>query len=83
MTIENYVALSVGVIALLCGPLIVRNRRKIFGVISDTLRALGGTPGRQVVKMSSPFWVGFTGVVLAAIGVIAIIAGVFVREPLP
>lgn len=80
VTIENYVVIAAGVVALVCGPLIVRNRRKLFNVFADTNRALGGAPGRQVAKGSSPFWVGFVGVGLAVIGFVALLIGIFARS---
>lgn len=80
MTYENYIVIAVGIIALICGPLIVRNRVKIFDFFSVTLRALGAAPGRAAVKGSSPFWVGFTGAGLTFIGVVAFFAGIFARE---
>ena len=80
MTVENYLVMMVGVIALVCGPLIVRNRKKLFDVYADANRAMWGELGRQVAKRSSPFWVGFVGVGLAAIGFVAILIGIFARE---
>lgn len=80
MTIENYVAIAVGLIAIVCGPLMVRNRVKIFDTIANTNRALGGAPGREVAKRSSPWWIGFVGVGLSVIGIVAVIAGIVARE---
>ncbi|WP_372968627.1 hypothetical protein [Microbacterium sp.] len=80
MTIENYIVLAVGFVAVVCGPLIVRNRVKVFQLISDTQRALGGAVGRAVAAGSSPFWIGFAGVGLMIIGLVAIGAGIFGRD---
>lgn len=80
MTIENYIVLAVGLVAVVCGPLLVRNRDRLFEIFTDTNRALGGAPGREVKRLSSPWWVGFVGVGITIIGVVAIFAGIFARE---
>lgn len=80
MTYENYIVIAIGIIALICGPLVIRNRVKIFEFFAVTLRALGGAPGRAAVKGSSPFWIGFVGVGLTFIGVVAFFGGIFGRE---
>lgn len=80
MTIENYIVIAIGLVATVCGPLMTFNRERVYRLFADTNRALGGAPGRQVAKGSSPFWVGFVGVGFAVIGVVAIIVGIFARE---
>jgi hypothetical protein len=80
MTIENFIAIALGLVAVVCGPLMIRNRKKLYDLFADTQRALGGAPGRYVAKGSSPFWVGFVGVGCTAIGVVAILVGIFTRE---
>lgn len=54
MTFENYIAIAIGLVAVGCGPLLVRHRAKVFRVIADTNRAFGGPAGREVGKRSSP-----------------------------
>ena len=80
MTIENYIVIAVGLIAVVCGPLMVWHRVKVFRFFADAQRALGGAVGRTVAKRSSPFWIGFCGVGLTIIGLVAIGVGIFGRE---
>lgn len=80
MTIENYAVIAIGVIALVCGLAVFKNRQKLFGVFTDAHRAFGGALGRQVAKRASSFWVGFVGAGIIAIGVVAILIGIFARE---
>lgn len=79
MTAENYIVLSLGVIALIAGPLIARNSRKLFEITADANRALGGAPGRQVAKRGSAKWVRACGIALTIFGIIFLLAGIFVR----
>ena len=80
MTFENYIAIAIGLVAVGGGPLLVRHRAKVFRVIADTNRAFGGAAGREVGKRSSPWWIGFCGVGLTLIGVVAGLVGIFARE---
>lgn len=80
MTIENYIVIAVGLVAVVCGPLMVRHRVKVFRFFSDAQRALGGAVGRAVAEGSSPFWIGFVGAGLTFIGLVAIGVGIFGRE---
>jgi small-conductance mechanosensitive channel len=80
MTLENFIVIAIGVVSIICGALVVRNRSKLFDVFADANRALGGPPGREVARRSSPFWVGFVGAGIVVIGAVAILAGIFARE---
>lgn len=81
MTIENYIVMAVGLVVVVCGPLMVRHREKVSHFFSDAQRALGGRVGRATAKGSSPSMMRFLGVVLTIMGVVAIGAGIFGREP--
>ncbi|WP_314645630.1 hypothetical protein [uncultured Microbacterium sp.] len=81
MTIENYIAIAIGLLELVCGPLLVRHREKVFHFFNDAQRALGGRVGRVTAKGSSPSMMRFLGVVLTMMGVVTIGAGIFGREP--
>lgn len=80
MTVENYIVLAVGLVAVVCGPLMVRSRAKVFRFFADAQRALGGAVGRAVADRSSPFWIGVVGVGMTFIGLVAIGIGIFGRE---
>jgi hypothetical protein len=80
MTIENYLALAVGLIAVVCGLLMVRHRVKVFRCLSDAQRALGGPLGRTIAKGWSPFWMGVVGGGFTFIGIVVIGVGIFGRE---
>jgi hypothetical protein len=77
MRFENYVAIILGLAALVSGPLIVRNKVKIFHVILEVNRTLGGKIARQASERSSPRWVGMCGIALTAMGVAAVLGGLF------
>lgn len=79
MTAENYVAIIIGTIALMCGPIVILNRKRIYRVIADTNRALGGSVGRAAARRSSPVWIGLWGGALMFIGVGGILVGIFSR----
>lgn len=49
MTIENYLAIAAGLVAVVCGRLMVGHRVKVFGFSSGAQRALGGAVGRRSV----------------------------------
>lgn len=80
MSVENYIVLAIGVIAVICGPLIVRNRVKLFEFFSDFHRTFTGTQGRAAINRSSPGNVGFVGVMLTIIGLVGIGMGLFGRD---
>lgn len=79
MSADNYFSLGLGVVLLVSGPLVVRHRQRLFDITADANRALGGAPGREVAKRGSAAWVGACGIAMIAFGVIALLAGVFVR----
>ncbi|MFJ4166837.1 hypothetical protein ACIPY5_14900 [Microbacterium sp. NPDC089698] len=79
MTAENYIAIVIGAIALMCGPIVIIFREKIYRVIADTNRALGGGVGRAAARRSSPVWIGIWGGALMFIGVGGILVGIFSR----
>lgn len=79
LTIDNYVGIVAGVIAIICGPLIIRHRVTIYRVVSDSNRAFFGKVGGRVSKGSSPWWIGFCGAGLLAIGVGVLLMGIFAR----
>lgn len=80
MTIENYIVIAIGLVAVICGPMMVRHRVKVFTFFADAQRALGGPIGRATANGSSPFWIGFYGVWLTIIGLVGIGIGIFGRE---
>lgn len=81
MTLENYIVMAVGVIVLVLGVILIRNRVKVFEFFTDAFGAFGGTSARQAIsKGSSPFWIGFVGVGAMVIGVVAILMGIFARK---
>lgn len=80
MTIENYIVIAIGLVVVVCGPLLVRHREKVSHFLSDAQRALGGRVGRVTAKGLSPSMVRFLGVALTIMGVVAIGIGIFGRE---
>ncbi|WP_341956023.1 hypothetical protein [Microbacterium sp. LWH13-1.2] len=80
MTIENYIVIAIGIFAIVGGVLIFRGRRRIYNLLANLQKDLIGERGDSLSKRASAYWVGFTGIVSIAIGVVAILTGVFARE---
>ncbi|MCT1479855.1 hypothetical protein [Microbacterium sp. p3-SID336] len=79
MAADNFIVLGLGVVLLVLGPLVVRNRQRLFDITADANRALGGAAGREVAKRGSAAWVGACGIAMIVFGLIAILMGLFVR----
>lgn len=79
MTIENYLAIAAGLVAVVCGPLMVRHRVKVFGFSSDAQRVLGGCGreeiSRRLPKMLFVVLIGIGALIVAAIAFSAAWAG--------